>query len=419
VVAAAEIAQRNQWPDLVTRAATAYTALNTPGAVDLTGMNLALAALDLGADEADRPMLWAVVGYQQVVVGSFDEGSALLDEAVVAAAAHGGRALAVTRVFRAFADWGVPDRERPQENSDGAVAAAESLGAANWITNARAACAYFGMCDGERAVLERERAAIAALRDGQWERMPAVVVIDGALALLDGRFADAERLALEGLGTVDPASGTHLNFTAQLAAILYWSGRDDELLAALEAFPTDAAPQKYVLDCVRISTRARRGERDEQLAELAAAGFSSLPKGFHRPGSLCHAGSAAAWLGDRDVAAQLVPMLEPYAGRLLVAPFACLVFDAADSVRGMLLMVLGRVDEAIVCFEAAAELCDRGHDAPHGVMNAHRLAGALARRGGAEDVVRARALAASARDRATELGQAPDVRFAQAVLDAL
>jgi hypothetical protein len=360
-----------------------------------------------------------VVGYQQVVMGSFDEGSALLDEAVAAAEAHGGRALAVARVFRSFSDWGLPDRERRPESGDRALAAAEALGAANWITNARAACAYFGMCAGDRSALERERAAIAGLRDGQSARMPVVVVLDNALALLDGRFADAERLALEALATVDPASGTFLNFTAQLAAIWYWSGRDDELITALSAFPSEAPPQKYVLDCVRISTRARRGERDEQLADLAADGFASLPKNFHRTGSLCHAGSAAAWLGDRDLAAQLVPMLEPYAGRLLVAPLACLVFDAADSVRGMLLMVLDRIDEAIACFEAATELCERARDAPHGVMNSHRLAGAYARRGRTEDLVRARALAAVARDRATELGQTPDARFAQAVLDSL
>jgi len=41
---------------------------------------------------------------------------------------------------------------------------------------------------------------------------------------------------------------------------------DDELIAALEAFPADHAPQKYLLDLVRVSTRARSGERDDQLA---------------------------------------------------------------------------------------------------------------------------------------------------------
>ena len=74
---------------------------------------------------------------------------------------------------------------------------------------------------------------------------------------------------------------------------------------------------------------------------------------------------------------ELVPFLEPYADQLLVAPVASLVFDAADSVRGMLLAVLDRLDDAITCFEAASAVCERAGDVPHGVMNADRLAKAL------------------------------------------
>ena len=144
-----------------------------------------------------------------------------------------------------------------------------------------------------------------------------------------------------------------------------------------------------------------------------------MPIGFHRSGCLAHAGSAAGWLGDADLAVQLLDLVEPYAGTLLVAPLGSLVFDAADSVLGLLLMTLGRIDEAVGCYEAAAELCERAGNVPHGTMNKQRLARALLTRDAPGDRERARTLATDALTRATELGLAPDAGFAQAVLSEL
>jgi class 3 adenylate cyclase len=417
VIEAARIAKEHDWSDLATRAATAYSTLFTPGEFDPVVHGLATAALEMGASDADRPVLQAILGMQQVIAGRHDEGVALIDDAVAAAGSQIGRSLMMALALRAQADWGDPDRARLSAHADRALAVAERLGIAVWITAARTSRAMVGMRAGDRAMLEGERNAMAALGDGQSVVVPEVDMFAGALALLDGRFADTERIAIDALGRLDPVSGAWLNANAQLAAVWYWSGRDDELIGALASFPVEAEPQRYLLDLVRISTLARRGERDPQLDELAAGGFASMPRNFHRPGSMCHAGSAVAWLSDRVFAAQLVPVLEPYAGELLIAPLACLVFDAADSVRGMLLMLLDRVDEAIACFEAAAALCKRANDLPHAVMNAHRLAGALLARGDPGDRERACELATTARERAVALGQAPDIRFAQAVLD--
>jgi hypothetical protein len=418
VMEAADIAKSHGWPDLATRAATTYSFLFTPGEFDPVVKGLATAALELGARDDDRPTLQAILGMQQVIAGEDDEGSALIDNAVAVAGSHVGVGLMMALACRAQADWGAPDRERLAVHADRALAVAESLGIASWITAARTSRAVAGMRAGHRTVLEAERRAIAALGDSQTVESPEVAMFGGALALLDGRFVDVERIALDALGSLDPMSGAWLNATAQISAVWYWCGRDDELIGALADFPVEAAPQRYLLDLVRTSTRARRGERDEQFDQLAADGFAAMPRNFHRPGSMCHAGSAAAWLGDRALAAALVPLLEPYAGELLVAPLACLVFDAADSVRGMLLAVLDRVDEAVVCHEAASVVCERAGDVTHGVMNSHRLARALVLRDGEGDRERARPLAAGALKRASELGLVPDVRFAQAVLDS-
>jgi hypothetical protein len=292
---------------------------------------------------------------------------------------------------------------------------AEQVGRAQWIIQGHSFVAVAGLRGGDRSVVERERAAVAALSVDQTSHF--VTMLDGCLALLDGNFVDAERSALELLAVVDPASGTWTGATAQLAASWYWSGRDEELLNALAAFPSDNAPARYQIDAVHASTLARRGERDDLLDALVANGLSALPRDERRPGSLCHVGSAVAWLADRELAAQLVPLLEAYAHELLVTPGPALAFDAADSVRGMLLVLLDRFDEAVACHEAANALCERAGDETHSVMNQHRLAHALVMRDGPGDRERARSLAAEALERATALNLAPDARFAQTVLD--
>jgi class 3 adenylate cyclase len=414
VIEAARIAERNRWADLATDAAISYSRLYTPGAFDPLVQGLARAALELGAGDLDRPILHALVSGQQIISGEWDEPLAVLDGAVAATEGRRDLGRVIALNTRMVADWGLPDRERLADWTERAVDAALTDGSAPWIITTRMSRALLQLRVGDRSSLERERDAIAALRDA-----PVVRTLEGILALLDGRFADAEANAAEMLAGVDPNSGVWFGASAQLAAAWYWRGRDDDLISAIQVFPTAAAPQKYLVDLVRVSTRARRGERDAQLDELAADAFAAMPWNFHRPGALCHAGSAAAWLADRRLAAQLVPLLEPYAGELLVAPPPCLVFDAADSVRGMLLGVLDQTDEAIACFEAAAAVCDQAGDVVHGVMNAHRLAAAVMRRNGPGDRERALALAGSALERATKLDLAPDVRFARAVLDGL
>jgi class 3 adenylate cyclase len=415
VVEAAGIAQQRGWTELATRAAMAYIFLGTPGAFDPVGEELALTALDLGVGDADRPVLQAIVGLHQVLVGKWDDGSALIDEAVAAADGPGGLGQLVSLAFRASADQGIPGCERYAGLADRVLGVAHASQRAQWVIQAHTFVAVAGLRAGQRAVVERERNAISVLIGDH--PVSLVTMLDGSLALLDGSFADAEQSALAILANVDPASGAWTGATAQLAAVWYWSGRDDELIAALEAFPADHAPQKYLLDLVRVSTRARSGERDDQLNTLAADAFSAMPQNINRPGSLCHAGSAVAWLGDRELAAQLVPLLEPYAGELLVTGGPALAFDAADSVRGMLLATLDRLDDAVACHEAASVVCERASDQPHGVMNQHRLARALVMRNSPGDRERARVLAGDALEHARTLGLAPDVRFAQAVLD--
>jgi tetratricopeptide (TPR) repeat protein len=417
---AGTIAREHGWGEYVARAAQVYGWLMTPGESDTRSRDLARSALEVGVEPAWRPSLLAHLAGGEISEGDFDEGIAHLEQAIAAAedpAATPGSRFSVAMANINFLQ-GMPDVAAHAQAAAALEAAAREVGNSTWLAFAHYFYGTVAMRTGDRAELERQYQASRVIYANNPEQ-PDLMIMDAAIALIDGRFDDSDRLAIETMSTVDAASGNFVNATAQLAAGLYWRGRDEELLSAIEAFPVEQWPQRYLLDFVGVSLRARRGERDPKLSELAADNFACLPVGFHRSGCLAHAGSAAGWLGDAELAAQLIDRIEPYAGTFLVAPLGSLVFDAADSVLGLLLLTLGRIDEAVGCYEAAAELCERAGNVPHGTMNKQRLARALLTRDAPGDRERARTLATDALTRATALGLAPDVRFAQAVLDEL
>ena len=112
--------------------------------------------------------------------------------------------------------------------------------------------------------------------------------------------------------------------------------------------------------------RARRGSTT-RFDRLAADDFESLPWDQFRLAALARAGTAAAELRDTRSAAVLEAILEPYHEQLLVLPACCIVFDAADGLRGDLLTLLERLDEAVACLEAATALCKRARIVPHSI----------------------------------------------------
>ena len=159
VLEAAGIAHRHQWPELATRAAFACAFLSNPGAFDPVSEELALTALDLGVEEADRPVLQALIGLHQVNVGEWAEGSALIDEALLAVddAPPGlGLGLVVALAFRASADQGTAGLEPATRIAARVLAAAEALGRGQWIILGRSQVALGGP-SGRRSRRRRAR----------------------------------------------------------------------------------------------------------------------------------------------------------------------------------------------------------------------------------------------------------------------
>jgi tetratricopeptide (TPR) repeat protein len=420
--AAAALAQTHRWPELAARAAFAYGRAFVPGAIDPVARELVDAALELGGGGEWRPALLANAGAALVLGGEWEQGKALIDEAVETSATAGPTVRAITLLTRSSMYWGWSDVSLIEADATEALALAHEAGSAYQLSGAHMSLGIAALRRGDRARFRDAHASLRALSDERSTNVWIDALWDGTAALLDARLDDAEVSAGELLANVSRDAGFFISATAQFAASWYWRGRDDDLLGALDIFPADQPGMHATLDAIRASTLARRGDHEaarKHYEPLATQSFGTLPNDFNRPGLLCHLANATIWLGDVDRAAQVEPLLSPYADELLVAGQACLVFDSVDSLRGALLSMLGRHDEAVACGTAAAQLCERAGCIPTAVKNGHQLAASLLARGAPGDDDRARALAAEALDRATSLGLGPDVRSARAVLEQL
>ena len=180
---------------------------------------------------------------------------------------------------------------------------------------------------------------------------------DNAVALAEGRFAAATDQAeaqpgADGWGTW--ASVTLLH--AIVAEIERGSPHCQPLLAAfLDSCP---APPPASSRAMLASVAAAAGDHavaTEQVAALRAE-RDLTDLGWGGPVVLRHLGESAAWLGDRDLAAELLPVLQPYDGQLLVSFGTSSIDAAAGRVVGQLLLALDRPAEAVPVLAAAHRL---------------------------------------------------------------
>jgi tetratricopeptide (TPR) repeat protein len=418
------LAVEHGWPGLAFRAAFTYGWLTGPGDVDPTAADLVRAVLDMGADDHWRAALVAIAARLELGDGdrSDHEGGIAVVEAAAAAAAAdvdrfdplGRMLIADARWELHFADADVDDRRLAHD----VRVTADAVGGI-WMLQAFDVALTASLRHGDRDDFDTVVAEFAAFaaRSDLGLLHANVALIETAVALFDGRLADAERRALEALSNLAPGSNLAGSAVAQLGIAWSWSGRDDDLLNGLDAFAARSRSLRTLVELFAISVRARRGEHDPRFDRFAADDFESLPWDQYRLGTLAMAGAAAVGLRDMRAAGLLEAILEPYHGQFLILQAGHLVYDTADGLRGDLLTLLGRYDEAVACLEAAAALCEQARIAVHSIRTSHQLARALASRNGGGDRERAHTFAADALVRATELGMPHEAESAQAVLD--
>jgi DNA-binding CsgD family transcriptional regulator len=241
-----------------------------------------------------------------------------------------------------------------------------------------------------------------------------------ALAMIathEGRFADAEPLALQALRCgqrFDRANAAGI-FGVQMFTLRRHQGRLGELAPVLGQFLDKASPGLAwqpglaVLHC-------ELGERDQARAvfeKLAAGGFAAMPHDAIRIASLAYLAEVCVWLGDTVRAATLFDLLLPYAERNLVFGAHTASFGAAARLLGMLATTLQRWDVAQQHLEVAMALDQRSGGRPWLAHSRHAFALMLMQRGGRADRERALPLLEAALAEARQLGMA---RLEQAVL---
>jgi len=219
--------------------------------------------------------------------------------------------------------------------------------------------ALMELCD--IAAARREVAAVRATaeRTAQPFHLHVAEHCGSAIALCEGRLADAEAMALRSdewsrLLTGRDASGVH---GIQMFGIRREQGRLAELGSVIRLHAADAGPETpwrpglaSLLAELGMEAEARR-----ELAQVAADGLDGFRASLWLA-SLTYLTDASAALGDEATAALLYPELAPYAGANVVIGHVVACYGAADRYLGMLAGTLGDWDRADVHFEHAAAL---------------------------------------------------------------
>jgi tetratricopeptide (TPR) repeat protein len=162
-------------------------------------------------------------------------------------------------------------------------------------------------------------------------------------------------------------------------------------------------------------------ERDDDeaaralLVEAASEGFERMPRDANLLIGLAQLAEACAAVGDDERAAAVVPLLEPFADRMVSCVRATGLVGSAARPLGRALAAAGRNDDAVDALEAAiADDRARG-GVPFAARAQRDLAEVLLTRGTRGDHARAGELLEEALEAANQLGLAEPARRARAL----
>lgn len=177
-----------------------------------------------------------------------------------------------------------------------------------------------------------------------------------------GHLDDAEQSATrtfqfgEEIGDMD-ASGW---YGAHMCAIRWYQGRTDELvplISELAASPTMAINNEAYLAALAVCA-ASAGQRDEAsgaLRRLRGPGLHKLRSSSTWLLSMHGAAVAAHLLGDGEVANEVAAMLQPYAGRPIMASLGVSCFGSAWLPLALTALTTGRINLGIEHLQQAIQ----------------------------------------------------------------
>ncbi len=240
----------------------------------------------------------------------------------------------------------------------------------------------------------------------------------GMIAILEGRWEDAERSAIQAGELAGQTTNTMapLLTTAQLGIARVEQDRGAEIEPAVRAFATHktAMPAWRAALVLVLAQAGRHAEASDELERIAAQDFADLPRDTLWLPAMWLLARATAELGDAGRARRLHELLEPYADRNAVSPEAA-VFGPVSLALGTLAATAGDREAALAHLGVARRAALRQGARPALARSALLEAELRAD----DEPARARPLAAEAVARAEELGLEQLAARAQELLDRL
>lgn len=257
--------------------------------------------------------------------------------------------------------------------------------------------------DREVGRLEQVAVGFRVVR-AQW----LIALVRAARALMAGRLEDAEALAhrAAGIRVATPLNNVEQFHAVQIFLIREEQGRLAELEPALalvgeraRTLPIWRTAEAMVhLACGRPEAARRI------LVDLAARDFTDLSRDGTWVATVCRLAELCVRLGELDLAAILLPLLEPYASYWAVMGLATACQGAVTRYLGILAMLTGDVPRAVAELERAVESNRRGGAVIQLGYALGELATALRARAREGDAARADALVSEASATAERLG---------------
>jgi tetratricopeptide (TPR) repeat protein len=214
---------------------------------------------------------------------------------------------------------------------------------------------------GESAAAKADLAAMDKLADEL--RQPSHRWLAGVqhtlLALLEGRFADAERLLAptRALGERAQSWSATVTYRLQLYVLRREQGRLDEIAGLVRRW-AEEYPTYPIWRCVLAHTAAEVGDTQQARAALesiAAGDFSNVPFDEEWLVSMSLLAETASKLSDTEHAPALYERLLPYRDRVAVS-YPEISIGAVERYLGLLATTMRRWDDAERHFEGALEL---------------------------------------------------------------
>jgi class 3 adenylate cyclase/DNA-binding CsgD family transcriptional regulator/tetratricopeptide (TPR) repeat protein len=286
----------------------------------------------------------------------------------------------------------------------------EELGDPELVAGARAwaIVALFELCDLEGARRETQQLRRAAEQTRQPFPMYTAELHGSAIALCDGRLAEAEAMAQRAWAWSRHMAGPPPS--AEYGLLLFSIRREQGRLAELKPLVDLMATQSTMASAWRpgltvlLTELGMHEAARTELSRLRADKFASIRHDGLRTAALTYLTDTCAALGDVRSAPLLYQELEPLAGGNLRVGQAVACYGAADRYLGMLSAIMGNWDTAQAHFEDALALNRRMGAHTWTAHTAYQFAHMLRSRGCAADQQRADELIAEASGAAERFG---------------